>query len=236
SYYTTCMLDINAIGKITYYDTYPYKPYENNVKSLEINGQLVDFNDANTYYTVSTVNYLAAGSCNFNDGGVSLWPLDQIVHDTQYYVRDAVIEYIKAQTAPINPQIEGRLVFEPTALEPQVESVTRLDASPTSAATVSYKVAFNVGMSGVDVDDFVLSTTGTITGAEVLEVTGSGRFYTVLVSTGTGNGALRLDIPETATISDEFGNAPVNIPYEGEVYTVSKLKFIYLPMVSRAGN
>ena len=56
----------------------------------------VDFTDAATYYRVSTVNYLAAGSCNFNDGGVSLWPLNQIVNDTQYYVRDAVIDYITA--------------------------------------------------------------------------------------------------------------------------------------------
>ena len=57
----------------------------------------MDFSDATKYYKVSTVNYLAAGSCNFNDGGVSLWPLNQIVHDTQYYVRDAVIDYITAK-------------------------------------------------------------------------------------------------------------------------------------------
>ena len=57
---------------------------------------------------VSTVNYLAAGSCNFNDDGVSLWPLDQIVHDTQYYVRDAVIDYVTAM-GTISPVVEGRL-------------------------------------------------------------------------------------------------------------------------------
>ncbi len=117
SKYTTCMLDINSVGKITYYDSSPDLPRGFNVKSLEINGQMVDFNDATTYYTVSTVNYLAAGSCNFNDGGVSLWPLDQIVNDTQYYVRDAVIEYIQAQEGPIAPAIEGRLNFVPTALK-----------------------------------------------------------------------------------------------------------------------
>jgi hypothetical protein len=77
---------------------------------LVINGKPVDFNDASTYYNVSTVNYLAAGSCNFNDNGVSLWPLNQIVHDTQYYVRDAVIDYIK-QMGTISPAIEGRLLF-----------------------------------------------------------------------------------------------------------------------------
>jgi hypothetical protein len=70
----------------------------------------VDFSDATRYYNVSTVNYLAAGSCNFNDGGVSLWPLDQMVHDTQYYVRDAVIDYITHE-GTVSPIIEGRLIF-----------------------------------------------------------------------------------------------------------------------------
>ena len=77
---------------------------------LLINGKPVDFNDATKYYKVSTVNYLAAGSCNFNDDGVTLWPLDQIVHDTQYYVRDAVINYITAM-GTVSPAIEGRLLF-----------------------------------------------------------------------------------------------------------------------------
>jgi len=110
SYYTTCMLDISSGGQITYRDTYPLLPSGNNVASLTINGREVDFLDATTYYTVSTVNYLAAGSCNFSDAGQTLWPLDQIVYDTQYYVRDAVINYIKAQ-GTISPTVEGRLQF-----------------------------------------------------------------------------------------------------------------------------
>jgi len=110
SYYTTCMLDTNSVGKITYMDAYPHLPNGNNVLSLMVNDDPVDFNDADTYYNVSTVNYLAAGSCNFNDNGVSLWPLSQIVHDTQYYVRDAVIDYITAMGI-VSPAIEGRLSF-----------------------------------------------------------------------------------------------------------------------------
>jgi 2',3'-cyclic-nucleotide 2'-phosphodiesterase (5'-nucleotidase family) len=110
SYYTTCMIDTNKVGQITYDDTAPALPDGNNVVSLTINGTPVDFADATTYYNVSTVNYLAAGSCNFNDAGVSLWPLDQIVHDTQYYVRDAVIDYITHEGI-VSPAIEGRLVF-----------------------------------------------------------------------------------------------------------------------------
>jgi 2',3'-cyclic-nucleotide 2'-phosphodiesterase (5'-nucleotidase family) len=110
SHYTTCMLDINAGGVITYTDTYPAEPDGNNVVGLSFNGTAVDFTDADTYYNVSTVNYLAAGSCNFNDDGVTLWPLDQMVADTQYYVRDSVIEYI-TDMGTISPSIEGRLVF-----------------------------------------------------------------------------------------------------------------------------
>ncbi len=114
SYYTTCMLDINAGGQITYNDTYPMLPNGNNVASLVVNGNAIDFMDATKFYTVSTVNYLAAGSCNFNDSGVSLWPLDEesIVADTQYYVRDAVINYA-TDMGVISPTIEGRLVFVP---------------------------------------------------------------------------------------------------------------------------
>jgi hypothetical protein len=105
------MLDINSIGKINYHDTPPPAlPDGNNVLSLIINGQAVDFSNATKFYKVSTVNYLAAGSCNFNDNGVSLWPLNQIANDTQYYVRDAVIDYITAM-GTVSPTIEGRLRF-----------------------------------------------------------------------------------------------------------------------------
>jgi 2',3'-cyclic-nucleotide 2'-phosphodiesterase (5'-nucleotidase family) len=112
SYYTTCMLDINSDGRIIYDDKYPaaYDPAQSYVISLTFDGKTVDFADATTYYKVSTVNYLAAGSCNFNDSGVSLWPLSQITNDTQYYVRDAVINYI-TDKGTVSPAIELRLAF-----------------------------------------------------------------------------------------------------------------------------
>jgi 2',3'-cyclic-nucleotide 2'-phosphodiesterase (5'-nucleotidase family) len=110
SYYTTCMLDINSGGHITYNDLNPYLPNGYNVFSLVVNGQEIDFNDASSFYNVSTVNYLAAGSCNFNDQGVSLWPLNQIMNDTLYTVRDATIDYIAA-IGTVSPVIESRISF-----------------------------------------------------------------------------------------------------------------------------
>ncbi len=119
SYYTTCMLDTNFGNKITYNDLKPELPNGNNVVSFNFGGVDVDFNDASTYYRVSTVNYLAAGSCNFNNGGVSLWPLDQIVADSQLYVRDAVINYIKDQGI-VSPAVEGRVTFISDTQVPEI--------------------------------------------------------------------------------------------------------------------
>jgi 2',3'-cyclic-nucleotide 2'-phosphodiesterase (5'-nucleotidase family) len=110
SHYTTCMLTTDAGNVITYTGDLLTEPDGNNVVSMTIDGGAIDFTDAATYYNVSTVNYLAAGSCNFNDAGVTIWPLDQIVADTQFYVRDSVIDYI-TDAVIISPAVEGRLVF-----------------------------------------------------------------------------------------------------------------------------
>lgn len=113
SYYTTCMLDIDSAGEITYNDLYPSLPNGNNVMSLKINGLPVNFSDPATYYRVSTVNFLATGSCNFNNAGVSLWPLGRTIATTQTYVRDAVINYIRSKST-VSPAVEGRLKFDTT--------------------------------------------------------------------------------------------------------------------------
>ena len=111
SHYTTCMLDISAGGIITYTNNDPlvYTTTVPHVGGLSFGNTVVDLNDNTITYTVSTVNYLAAGSCNFNDAGVTLWPLGQIAADTQNYVRDVVIEYIPTLMQPIAPAVENRL-------------------------------------------------------------------------------------------------------------------------------
>jgi 5'-nucleotidase len=112
SHYTTCMLTTNEGNVITYADPGEGTPPDgDNVVSLTIDGLPVDFSDAITHYNVSTVNYVAAGSCNFNDAGETIWPLDDITLDSQLYVRDSVINFVDAQVGAIAPAIEGRLVF-----------------------------------------------------------------------------------------------------------------------------
>jgi len=120
-YYALGNLGISADGQITYKDTYPesYDETENHVLSLTISGQAVDFEDASTYYKVATVDFLAMGGVNFNDGGVSLWPLNQIESETQFYIRDAVQGYIQTR-AVISPMVEGRLQFLNDTTPPSV--------------------------------------------------------------------------------------------------------------------
>jgi hypothetical protein len=140
SHYTTCMLDTDSGNQIAYRDMYPEPPDGDNVASFLLNGRAVDFDDPDTYYLISTVNYLAAGSCNFNDEGETIWPLDQIAYDTQYYVRDTVIHYVDAQDGPIAPMIEGRLEF------------IRAGACPT---TMPYGIGYwknHAGMKGKQAD------------------------------------------------------------------------------------
>jgi hypothetical protein len=162
SFYTTCMLDINAGGKITYNDLYPqaYDPNKQYVVSLEFGGTRVNFNDASTYYNVSTVNYLAAGSCNFNNDGVSLWPLNQIVQDTQYYVRDAVIDYVTAM-GTVSPAVEGRVNFISDSNGPDIviyqpKAVPYLNSS-----------AFVVNFTATDSVSGIGSVTSTLDGVAV---------------------------------------------------------------------
>ena len=69
---------------------------------------------------------------------------------------------------------------------PVVESITPLDADPSSAATLRWTVVFSAAVTGVGMQDFALARGGTLSGGSVSSVTGSGASYTVTASTGTG--------------------------------------------------
>jgi hypothetical protein len=90
-----------------------------------------------------------------------------------------------------------------------VASITRLDATPTAAGTLHFNVLFGDLVTGVDPTDFVLTTDGTLAGASVSTVTGSGNVYTVTVNAGTGEGNLRLDLTDDDTILDFYTSEPL---------------------------
>ena len=91
--------------------------------------------------------------------------------------------------------------------DPFVQSIvqTTPSASPTNAATIAYTVTFSEPVTGVDVTDFKLAATGTLT-AMVSQVTGSGASWTVTVGSIVGDGTVALDLVDDGTIRDLAGN------------------------------
>ena len=122
---------------------------------------------------------------------------------------------------------------------PKVLSITRADPNPSGAANVNFTVTFSEPVTGVDVlapfNDFGLIADSGITGASITSVTSvSETTYTVGINTGSGNGAIRLDLVDDDSILNVSnnplggagaGNGSFN---SGEFYTIEKS----LPRVS----
>lgn len=105
---------------------------------------------------------------------------------------------------------------------PVVGAITCANASPTDAASVGFTLSFSEAVTGVDVADLNLASTG-IVGASITGLSGSGATYTITANTGSGNGAMRLDVRDGATVFDGAGNALTGLPYIfGCLYTVDK--------------
>ncbi|MFZ5820839.1 MAG: S-layer homology domain-containing protein, partial [Chloroflexota bacterium] len=106
---------------------------------------------------------------------------------------------------------------------PLVQAITCASANPTSAASVDFTVTFSENVTGVDAGDFDVTVGGHLLWANVIAVNGSGSSYTVTVSTGKGDGTLRLDVPVTAAITDLAGNPLGGLPFTvGHGYMVSR--------------
>ena len=105
---------------------------------------------------------------------------------------------------------------------PTVSSFTLVNASPTTAGSVSWKVVFSTTVTGVATSNFTLVQAGGVSGAGSLAVTGSGTTYTVQANTGTGSGTLGLNLSSAGSIKDSSNKALQGTPYTGPVYTIDR--------------
>jgi MSHA biogenesis protein MshQ len=109
---------------------------------------------------------------------------------------------------------------------PAVRSMTKASTDPTSpGASVIWTVNFSTSVTGVNAADFSLVTTGSVSGAAITSVAGSGTTWTVTASTGTGNGTLGLNVVDDDTIAAASGEAlggagAGNGNFTGPAYTV----------------
>jgi VCBS repeat-containing protein len=112
---------------------------------------------------------------------------------------------VAGNTNTASSSTDNSVTFIADSTPPTVISINRTDPNPTNAASVSFTVTFSEDVTGVDADDFSLSTTG-VNGASITGVSGSGATRTVTVGTGSGDGTLRLDLLDDDSIKDVVNN------------------------------
>ena len=81
---------------------------------------------------------------------------------------------------------------------PHIVSITPMDGSPTSAASVRYLLVFSEPMSGLSAGEFNVLHSGDTADASVTDISGYGYEWIITVSTGTGKGRCnwrRISIP-----------------------------------------
>lgn len=113
---------------------------------------------------------------------------------------------------------------------PGVVLISRMHPTPTEGGTLGFRVIFDTNVTGVNVSDFVLNKTGSISGGEITSVVGFGREYTVIVSNVSGDGTLRLDLIDHDSIMDAY-SVPLGDPGIGNGnYTAGEVYIILPPM------
>jgi len=121
-----------------------------------------------------------------------------------------------------------------SSLAPQVLSITRAAASPTSLSSVGFTVKFSQTVTGVDAGDFALTTAGaTLSGVIISPVLGgSGDTYTVSVDTGSGSGTIRLDLQDDDSILSADTSVPLGGAGVGNGSFIAGLPYVVRPLVS----
>ncbi|GLZ85645.1 hypothetical protein Pres01_16960 [Metapseudomonas resinovorans] len=105
---------------------------------------------------------------------------------------------------------------------PSPSGIVALDPSPTNAGSVRYTVTFSENVSGVDLSDFALVTTGTAGGSLTSLLQIDARTFQITVSGVNGTGTLGLNLSGSATgIVDAAGNA-ITGGLTGAVYSVDR--------------
>ncbi|MBI5964085.1 MAG: hypothetical protein HY863_11460 [Chloroflexi bacterium] len=121
---------------------------------------------------------------------------------------------------------------------PSVLSIVRSSANPTGAASVKYTVTFSEAVVGVDMLDFNVVATGTLSGVTITSLTGTGTTRTLTLSTGTtGSGTIHVDLIDNDSIKDTIlnplgGVGATNGNFtSGETYTIDKTAPIVVSIV-----
>ena len=124
-----------------------------------------------------------------------------------------------------NANLAGQM-YTIDKVAPLVISINRLDPNPSTADVVSWSIVFSKSVTGVDISDFVLATSG-LSGAYIASLSGSGTTWTLVANTGicTGTCTLGLNLIDDDTIIGPSGiklggTGAGNGNFTGQVYDI----------------
>jgi hypothetical protein len=83
-------------------------------------------------------------------------------------------------------------------------------------------VTFSESVTGVTSGNFSLALTGSVSGASIASVSGTGATRTVTVNTGTGNGTIGLNKTSNTGVTDAAGNAMTGGTVTGQTFTIDR--------------
>lgn len=120
------------------------------------------------------------------------------------------------------PTSEETYVIDNTL--PTVTSILRTSSNPTNADSLTYTVTFSESVSGVDVGDFTLVTSGTSgTIASVSSTAGTSVTVTVNSVSGDGTLGLNFDADASGGVTDDAGNVSTS-DFTGEIYNIDNTR------------
>ncbi len=145
--------------------------------------------------------------------------------------------FLNFRSVTIDPSTQVATISVIEGNEVVYEISTELNPeNPIVSHTAGIKHTISEPVSGVDVTDFGLTTTGGISGVSIASVSGSDTTYTVVAKTGKGSGTLQLVVSDNDSIVDGAGNKLGGTGlgngnyWDGETYTVRPTAFMEGPV------
>ena len=127
---------------------------------------------------------------------------------------------------PLESEFTGGETYIIDKNYPYVLSSVRVNPSPTNLSTVGFTVTFSEPVTGVDAGDFALILKGSgVSTAAVVSITPASGFssvYTVNVSTGAGNGIIRLNVVNNLSIVNATSFSLFSGFTGGDFYRIKK--------------
>ncbi|WP_152547382.1 rhamnogalacturonan lyase family protein, partial [Flavobacterium seoulense] len=149
-----------------------------------------------------------------------------LMHDPAYRIQVATQNIGYNQPANLSyylpngsPKPDIRVIDNIPPTVSTIKRLTPLEAT-TNADSIVFHVDFSENVSGVDVADFALITTGNVTGTVAQVSTVTNKSYDITVNNISGDGTLRLDVNTNgSSILDEANNTLTEAFTAGEIYT-----------------